>query len=81
MQLSRTSLYPAIVVLALAAIWGTTPNLIEGERAAAERTAAVLTHQLAETYEAQVVRALREIDQTLMIVKYANDVWGPQDVL
>jgi diguanylate cyclase (GGDEF)-like protein len=74
-------LYPAIAVLALAAIWGTTLNLIEGERAAAEHTAAVSAHQLAETYEAQVVRALREIDQTLMIVKYANDVWGPQDVL
>lgn len=74
-------LYPAIAVLALAAIWGTTLNLIESERDAAEYTAAVSTHQLAATYEAQVVRALREIDQTLMIVKYANDVWGPQDVL
>lgn len=74
-------LYPAIAVLALAAIWVTTFNLIQGERAAAEYTATVSTHHLAETYEAQVVRALREIDQTLLIVKYANDVWGPQDVL
>jgi len=70
-------LYPAIAVLALAAIWVTTLNLIKDERAASEYTATVSTHQLAETYEAQVVRALREIDQTLMIVKYANDVWGP----
>ena len=74
-------LYPAIAVLALTAIWVTTLNLIEKERAAAEYTATVSTHQLAETYEAQVVRALREIDQTLMIVKYASEVWGPQDVL
>ncbi len=44
-------------------------------------TAAASSHELAQTYESQVVRALREIDQTLKIVKYANDVWGMQDVL
>jgi len=74
-------LYPAIAVLVLAAIWGTTLTLIKGERAAAERTAELSTHQLAETYEAQVVRALREIDHTLKMVKYAYDVWGAQEVL
>jgi len=74
-------LYPAIAVLVLTAIWVTTLNLIKVERAAAEHTAAVSSHELAETYEAQVVRALREIDQTLKIVKYAYDVWGMQDVL
>lgn len=68
-------LYPAIAVLALAAIWVTTLSLIKDERATAEYTATVSSHQLAKTYEAQVVHALREINQTLMIVKYANDVW------
>ena len=74
-------LYPAIAVLVLTAIWVTTLNLIKVERAAAEHAAEVSSHELAETYEAQVVRALREIDQTLKIVKYAYDVWGMQDVL
>jgi diguanylate cyclase (GGDEF)-like protein len=74
-------LFPAIAVLVLAAIWGTTLNLIKVERTAAEQTAAALSHELAQTYVAQVVRALREIDQTLKVVKYANDVWGMQEVL
>jgi diguanylate cyclase (GGDEF)-like protein len=74
-------LFPAIAVLVLAAIWGTTLNLIKVERAAAEKTAAALSHELAETYEAQVVRALREIDETLKIVKSAYEVWDVKDVL
>ncbi len=74
-------LFPAIAVLVLAAIWGMTLSLIKIERTAAEQTAAVLSRELAETYESQVVRALREIDQTLKVVKYANDVLSIQDVL
>lgn len=74
-------LFPAIAVLVLAAIWGPTLSLIKVERTAAEQTAVVLTHELAETYESQVVRALREIDQTLKVVKYASDVLSMQDVL
>ncbi len=74
-------LFPVITVLVLAAIWGTTLSLIKIERTAAEQNAAALSHELAATYESQVVRAMREIDQTLKIVKYAKDVWGTQDVL
>jgi diguanylate cyclase (GGDEF)-like protein len=74
-------LYPAIAVLALAAIWGVTLSLIKGERAVAERTAEASSAQLAETYEAQVVRALREIDQTLKIVKHGYNVWGSRAAL
>jgi hypothetical protein len=74
-------LFPAIAVVALAAIWGIPLKLINDERAAAERAAAVASRELAGTYEAQVIRALREIDQTLKVVKYAIDVWGEQDVL
>ena len=74
-------LFPAIAVFALAAIWGTTLNLIKVERAAAEHTAAVSSRELAETYEAQVVRALREIDQTLKFVKYAYELRGKQIAL
>jgi diguanylate cyclase (GGDEF)-like protein len=74
-------LYPAIAVLVLAAIWGTTLNLIKVERTAAEQTAAVSSHELALTYESQIVRALREIDQTLKIVKSAQETWGTKDAL
>src|SRR3989339_1443926 len=61
-------LFPTIAVLVLALIWGTTLNLIKVEHAAAEHSAAMTSRELAETYEAQVVRAMREIDQTLKIV-------------
>jgi diguanylate cyclase (GGDEF)-like protein len=64
-------LFPAIAVVALILIWGTTWVQIEGEHAAARRAAAASSRYLAETYEAQVVRALREIDQALKLVKYA----------
>jgi diguanylate cyclase (GGDEF)-like protein len=74
-------LFPAIAVVVLAAIWGTTLNLIKVERDAAEQTAEILSHELAQTYESQVVRALNDIDQTLKIVKSAYEVWGAKDVL
>jgi diguanylate cyclase (GGDEF)-like protein len=74
-------LFPLIAVVGLAVIWGTTLNLIKVERGAAERAAAVSSRELAETYEAQVVRALREIDQTLKVVKYAHERRGAQAVL
>jgi diguanylate cyclase (GGDEF)-like protein len=66
-------LFPAIAVLGLLAIWGTTLNFVVVERAAAERSAVTSSREQAETYEAQVVRALREIDQTLKLVKYAYE--------
>lgn len=69
-------LFPALTVVVLAVIWSATFNLIRVERrdAAATSTAAAL--QLANTYEAQVMRALREIDQTLKVVKYAYQFKG-----
>jgi diguanylate cyclase (GGDEF)-like protein len=74
-------LFPAIAVLALAAIWGTTLKLVKDERVSAEHTAAVSSRELAETYEAQVMRMLLEIDQTLKVVKYAYELGGKQVVL
>ncbi len=74
-------LFPAIAAFGLVAIWGTTLSLIRGERVAAEHTAAASSRELAETYEAQIVRALREIDQTLKFVEYAYELRGEQAVL
>jgi len=69
-------LFPALTVLMLAVVWSATFNLLRVERrdAAASSSAAAL--QLANTYEAQMVRALREIDQTLKVVKYAYQFKG-----
>ena len=74
-------LYPAIAVLMLAGIWGTTLNLVRVENDAAERAVAATSRELADTYEAQIVRALREIDQTLKLVKYAYELRGRQFAL
>ena len=74
-------LFPLIAVFMLSAIWGTSLLLINNARAAAEHTAALSSRELAVTYEAQVMRALREIDQTLKLVKYAVELMGKQAVL
>jgi len=66
-------LFPAITVAALAAVWGMTANLVRIERAASRQAALASTRELAETYEAQVLRALREIDQGLSLVRYAME--------
>ncbi|WP_156966427.1 PDC sensor domain-containing protein [Algiphilus aromaticivorans] len=63
-------LFTAIGLLVLAVIWGATLNLAAKEHAAAHRTAASLATDVADTYEAQVVRALREIDHALKLVRY-----------
>lgn len=74
-------MFTGIAVLVLAMIWGTTINLGSKERAAADRAAAALTADLADTYEAQIVRALREIDNTLKLVRYNLDARPAQNVL
>ena len=63
-------LFPLITVFLLAVIWGTTLNVLKVRHADAEHAAAVSSRELLGTYEAQVVRALREIDQTLNLVKF-----------
>ena len=69
-------LLPVVAVLVLAVIWGITWNLITIERRGAEQAATALSRELAGTYEAQVVRALREIDQTLKLVQYSDKFKG-----
>lgn len=74
-------LFPAFAVIVLSVIWWTTLNLIKVERASAEQAAMELSRELAETYEARVVRALREIDQTLKFVKYTHEHNVERDTL
>src|SRR5689334_13716151 len=66
-------LFPVLALLFLGIIWGMTWSLVRAERNAAHAAAATSTGELADTYEAQVLRALREIDQTLRFVKYAYE--------
>ena len=66
-------LFPLVALMILAFIWGTTYNLIRVERTAAHRAAATTSLEILDTYEAQVVRALREIDQALKLVKFAYE--------
>jgi diguanylate cyclase (GGDEF)-like protein/PAS domain S-box-containing protein len=69
-----------VAVVLLAVIWGSTWSLIRVERSTAARAAALSTLELADTYEAQMVRALREIDQTLRFVKFAYESQGDVDL-
>ncbi|MEO8360818.1 MAG: EAL domain-containing protein [Vicinamibacteria bacterium] len=64
-------LFPALALIGLASIFWTTLSVIRFEDAAARHAAALSSRELGETYEAQVVRALREIDQALKVVKFA----------
>ncbi|MEP6883594.1 MAG: EAL domain-containing protein [Gammaproteobacteria bacterium] len=69
-------LLPLGALLILAFIWTTTIHLIRVESDNARSAALASTRELLGTYEAQVLRALREIDQTLRFVKYAAETKG-----
>jgi diguanylate cyclase (GGDEF)-like protein len=69
-------LFPFITVLLLAVVWGATFNLIKVERSNATRASAATTLEVVSTYEAQVVRALSQIDQTLKLVKFEYETKG-----
>jgi diguanylate cyclase (GGDEF)-like protein len=66
-------LFPIIAVLLLTVIWVSTFGVLKVKRTAADETLAVSSRDLLDTYEAQVVRALHEIDQTLSLVKYLHE--------
>ena len=63
--------FPSLGVLLLGVVWLTSWQLIHVEYEAADTAAVASSRELVETYEAHVVRALREIDQTLKVVKLA----------
>ncbi len=74
-------LFPLIGVVVLAAMWGATLGLVRIKHAQAEHDAATLSRELLGTYEAQVVRVLREIDQTLNLVKFWHERPGMHGTL
>jgi diguanylate cyclase (GGDEF)-like protein len=74
-------LFTALALVILAVIWGTTLHLAANERAVADRAAAALAADVAATYEAQIVRALREIDNTLRLVRFNLEENPPDQAL
>jgi diguanylate cyclase (GGDEF)-like protein len=74
-------LFPVIALLLLTGIWLATLGLIKLKRSDAEHVAATSSRELLGTYEAQVVRALREIDQTLNLVEYLHEGNGSRRTL
>ena len=74
-------LFPLLTLLLLGVLWIATASLVRQEHANARAASIASTRELAETYEAQVVRALREIDRTLKLVAYADQPPGPAATL
>jgi len=61
-------LFGAVGVLMLVIIWSSTHYLVTREQAAIQRQVALSIVDVADTYEARVLRSLREIDATLKLV-------------
>ena len=66
-------LFPLTALLLLSAVWAMTFEIARVRQAAAVHAAAASSGEILDTYEAQVVRALRDIDQTLNLVKFWHD--------
>lgn len=69
-------LVPIAALLALAFMWGVTLNTSWTEARRAHETSLLATERLVETYEAQTLRALNEINQNLKLIAYARRFAG-----
>lgn len=69
-------LFPLFAVMLLVVAWTAVIHLITVEGAIGQRAAAESSRELADTYEAQMVRNLVAIDQTLKTVKYFYELKG-----
>ena len=74
-------LFPLLAALLVLAIWSATLYLIKIEQTRAQRSAATTSLEISATYEAQMLRAVREIDQTLKLVKYTYEAEGERNPL
>ncbi|MET0279786.1 MAG: EAL domain-containing protein [Steroidobacteraceae bacterium] len=63
-------LFPLSAVVTLLLVWGGTLSYIRMERAEMEARAVGVTQQVLETYEAQMIRALGEIDHAMRLVSW-----------
>lgn len=69
-------LFPLFALVLIGSSWVGTLHLLGDEREAATQTALQQARGLADAYEAQVVRSLEAIDQTLKTVAYAYATSG-----
>jgi len=74
-------LFPLLAVVLLLVIWATTLYLINSELLRAQRAATTASLEIGATYEAQMLRAVHEIDQTLKLVKYTYEAEGERNPL
>jgi diguanylate cyclase (GGDEF)-like protein len=65
-----------LAIVLLASIWAATFELSKLTRTDSQHVSAVSSRELLGTYEAQVVRALHQIGQTLNLVKYWHETDG-----
>ncbi|MGN6318669.1 EAL domain-containing protein [Trinickia sp.] len=68
--------FPLFAFVLLALAWAAVFHVLALEKATATRAAIQSSRELADAYEAQVVRSLVSIDQTLKTVAYAYAVSG-----
>jgi diguanylate cyclase (GGDEF)-like protein len=74
-------LFPGLALLLTALLWVGTGMLIKVERQLADDSALAQARELTETYEAQVLRVLREIEQSFKLIQYAYEQQAPQQIL
>ncbi|WP_248795510.1 ATP-binding protein [Pseudomonas sp. MWU13-2105] len=74
-------LFPLLAMVLLLVIWTTTLHLISSELARAQRSASAASLEIGATYEAQMLRAVHEIDQTLKLLKYTYEAEGERNPL
>src|ERR1044072_3430431 len=74
-------LFPVATILLIAAIWGTTFTFLRIRYADAAAATEVSTRELLSTYEAQVGRAVREIEQAINLVQAWPQQRSVQDML
>ena len=72
---------PVFAAILLVVIWFVTLHTIANDRAAARAAARASSHEMIDTYEAQVARNLGSIDQTLKVLKYSVELNGAAGAL
>ncbi len=69
-------LFPLLALLLLLVQWTATLSMMSDRKASAVEFAETSTRELADTYEAQLLRSLRDISQTLSLLEYVIEPGG-----
>ena len=74
-------LFSIVAFMMLLVIWGSTYFFVNKERMLIERQAELSVSEMTDTYEARAVRALREIDTALKLVRFTANSGNDANVL